>query len=538
MAYPPNPTLAALTDADIMKTIAAHGSANSAARALGIPPSSFKDRAQRIQRFGTVRAPKPAIHSAPKRGVSSFILTSAQNGTQVAEPFFSNLKAYANDIGATILISGFTYNKSLYENHSKVEADYHPNVLPYMVTRQQNLGPNLIFCANMNTLPTAADPLSGFETYTRSKWGVFPHPRICLKSIPVMLHQPPKQIMTTGAVTLPNYVQKKAGLKAEFHHVIGAVIVEIDGDGDTFCRHLIADRSGSFQDLDVRVTEGRVHTLEPVEAITWGDIHAERLDPRVLKGAWGLDPNLMPLKGFYDWSMLDTLCPRFQFFHDVLDMRRRNHHNIKDPHFRFQMWKNGTESVRDEIKRVGEFLVQTEREGTHTFVVDSNHDRALFRWLKESDYRNDPVNAVFFLECQTAAYRAIEKGQDRFKPIEAAIRALSLDIPTVTFLDRTDTLMICEDTGGIECALHGDQGANGAKGSVNSFAKMGSKANVADHHGAVIYEGVYQAGHSCLRDMVYNRGGLTSWSPSHIVTYPNGKRTIVTMVGDKWRAGR
>lgn len=538
MALPKHPALVAMSDADILKSITFHGSANAAADALSIPRSSFKGRAQQIKRYTHQRSGAPVAHSAPKRGVRSFILTSAQNGTEVAEPFFSNLKAYAAEIEAEIMISGYTYNKSLFENHSKIEADYHPDVKPYLVDRPQAIGSNVIFCANMNTLPTAADPLSGFETYTRSKWGVFPHPRICLKSIPVMLYQKPKQIMTTGSVTLPNYVQKKAGIKAEFHHVIGAVLVEIDADGDTFCRHLIADKKGSFQDLDTVVHDGKIFELEPVEAITWGDIHAERLDPKVLKGAWGLTKDLkpVPLSANQDWAMIDALAPKCQFFHDVLDMRRRNHHNIKDPHFRFQMWINGTESVREEIERVGKFLAMTEREDIATYVVDSNHDRALVRWLKEADYKADPANAVFFLECQAASYKAIESGDDKFKPIEAAIRALKLDMPNVTFLDRTDSLVICEDAGGIECAMHGDQGANGAKGAVNSFAKMGAKANVADAHGATIYEGIYQAGHSCLRDMGYNRGGLTSWSPSHIVTYPNGKRTIVTMVGEKWRA--
>jgi len=535
MPRPMNSRLASMYDNDLLKSIQVYGSANAAADALKIPRSSFKARAQQIKRFAHQRSHKPEAHSAPKRGVKTFILSSAQNGTEVAEPFFSNLKAYAEHLGAEILISGYTYNKSLFENHSKVEADYHPDVKPYLVDRQQNIGERLIFCANMNTLPTASDPLSGFETYTRSKWGVFPHPRICLKSIPVMLHQKPKQIMTTGSVTLPNYVQKKAGIKAEFHHVIGAVLVEIDKDGDTFCRHLIADKTGSFQDLDTVVMNGRVDEFEPVEAITWGDIHAERLDPKILKGAWGLTNDLERVGDPTFWSMVDTLEPRFQFFHDVLDMRRRNHHNVRDPHFRFEMWVNGTESVREEIERVAKFLVQTERNGT-SYVVDSNHDRALVRWLKEADYKTDPVNATFFLECQAATYAAIERRDATFKPLKAAMQNMGLHLDNIVFLDRTDSFVICEESGGIECAMHGDQGANGAGGSVNSFAKMGSKANIADHHGATIYEGIYQAGHSCMRDMVYNRGGLTSWSPSHIVTYPNGKRTIVTMVGEKWRA--
>jgi hypothetical protein len=65
---------------------------------------------------------------------------------------------------------------------------------------------------------------------------------------------------------------------------------------------------------------------------------------------------------------------------------------------------------------------------------------------------------------------------------------------------------------------------------------MGSKANVGHTHSAAIYEGIYQAGTSSKLDLEYNRGGLSSWNHAHIVTYLNGKRTIITMCGSKWRA--
>ncbi|MEG7603125.1 hypothetical protein, partial [Listeria monocytogenes] len=82
-----------------------------------------------------------------------------------------------------------------------------------------------------------------------SKWGVFPHPRVALQSIATMFSHPAKQIMTTGTLSKPNYTPTKAGLKSEFHHIVGALLVEVDGCGNIFCRHLIADALGGFQDL-------------------------------------------------------------------------------------------------------------------------------------------------------------------------------------------------------------------------------------------------------------------------------------------------
>lgn len=531
-----NKRLEQLTDEQIVCGVKQAGSMNKAADHFGVPRPTFKRRAGPLMRsvMVTQRAPKPVKIEAPVRGKKCFIFSSAQNGTAIHGEFLSNLEAYAKHLKAPLHISGFTYNKSLFEDHSKEQPDYHERVKPYLISHPFDIAEKIMFCGEMNTLPTATNPLEGFEAYTRSRWGVFPHPRVQLKSIATMFKAAPKIIMTTGAVTHRNYVQKKAGIKAEFHHVIGAVLVEVDDDGDYFCRHLLAEKDGSFQDLDVRVNDGKITSGHRVEAVTWGDIHAERLDPAVALGAWGLDAD--DLSGLVDRdpddTMLDALRPKYQFFHDVLDFRRRNHHNIRDPHFRFDMWVNGTESVEDEIARVAEFLDRTRRSWCRSFVVDSNHDRALKRWLREADYRQDPPNARFFLSCQAALYEAIEKGDENFMVAEwAAKQYFPLD--DVTFLHNTDSFMIC---GGIECALHGDLGANGAKGFVNQFARMGPKANIAHHHGAEIFEGIFQAGHSCNRDMVFNRGGLSSWNPSHIVTYPSGKRTIVTMQGSKWRA--
>ena len=535
-----NTTLESYSDVDLVTAVAQYGGVNKAAVALGVPKTTFKDRYSKVvkEAYPTKVNVETKVFPASLRTVTTFILTSAQNNTDVHVGFMNNLEAYAKRFNATILVAGFTYSKTLFGDPDKAHAEYHPSVQPYLVNAQCALGENVLFCAEMNTLPTAVDPLSGFEAYTRSKWGVFPHPRISLKSIPTMFGSPTKQIMTTGAVTMPNYVNRKAGLKAEFHHVIGAVVVEIDIDGSFFCRHIIAEKDGSFQDLDTYVCEGTIFRGCNVEAITWGDIHTEKLDKKVALGAWGIDNKTFERVVTDEVEvMFDVLFPDYQFFHDVLDFHRRNHHNIGDPYHRFKMYTRGTESVREELENVGRFLLAVSKPGCRNIVVDSNHDRALVRWLRTADYKSDPANALLFLELQLETYRAISDKATGFSPLKYYIER-NFNVP-VEFLGLSDSFVICEKAGGgIECALHGDKGANGAKGHVNSFARMGPKANTADKHSAEIFEGIYQAGHSCSYNMGYNAGGLSSWSPSHIVTYPSGKRTIVTMYGHKFRAKR
>lgn len=523
-----NKTLDKFSPTELFAFRQRYTSNTEAASALGVPRTTLRDRLFSTNKKATEKIAKIKFPSS-KQGTVRFILSSAQRGAALHKPFWNNLTAYAKALDARILIGGYDYNSG--------DAVYPEELAQFLTYMRCDLGQKLLFCAEMNTLPTATHPLSGFEAYTRDKWGVFPHPRISLKSIPTLFHSQPKIIMTTGSVTKPNYFHKKAGIKAEFHHVIAAVIVEIDADGGVFCRHLVADKNGDFQDLDTIMRDGAVSPARArVEAITWGDIHTERLDPDVARGAFGID-FLTFDRNFLNGSMLDELMPKHQFIHDLTDFHRRNHHSIGDPHHRFKMYTGKTESVEEELRNCGAFLSSISRDWCNTVVVDSNHDRALNRWLKTADYKNDPVNAVFFLRTQLAVYEALERDDDEFNVFERAVRSAFVEpLFDVEFLRNTDSYLICEHAGGgIECALHGDQGANGAKGNINSFARMGPKANTADKHAAEIFEGIYQAGHSCRRDMIYNRGGLTSWSPSHIITYPSGKRTIVTMQGAKWR---
>lgn len=505
-----------------------HGSQRKVARSLGIPRSTIYEwLAHKERHLYTEQGPDDAVvYGVPKRDVLRFIFTSAQDGTSVHVPFLRNLEAYASHLGAALIIGGFTYNKRLFEEHRKnaLSTQYAPEVRKYMVHQRMDIGNNLMFCGEMNTLPTAVMPLTGFETYTREKWGIFPHAKVQLVSVPTMKHTPAKQIMTTGAVTMPNYVQKRAGIRAHFHHVFGAVLVEIDSAGDHFCRHLLGDKDdGSFQDLTRIVKDGCVTDGFSIEAVNWGDIHVESLNEVVANAT-------VNMNGLSPDNMLDVLRPRVQLFHDTSDFKRRNHHNLKDPHFRFRMFINGTESVDDELEAVAAYLVSASRPWCKSVVVESNHDLALLRWLKEVDWREDPINAEFYLQAQLVCLRAIRECDKRFSVLEWALKHF-YNLESIRFLREEESYRVKD----IECGMHGHLGSNGSKGSPKQFTKMGPKSNTGHVHSPAILDGAYVAGTCSNLDMEYNKG-LSSWAHAHIVTYPSGKRTIVTMSNGKWRA--
>lgn len=518
------------------------GSIRATAKALGLSRHKVKRHLEKEGldlrspvSGGAVHAFKTTRRPLPKKGsVKYYLITSIQNNTNAHPEFFDSLLTYANHLGAEILVARYSYNRASYGAKAEKPdrgptADdvkalwFDPIFDPYICDDRLELAPMLVFCGEVNILPTAKRPLSGFETYAGRQSAIFPHSKLAMESIPGMPSDGTKFNYTTGTATLMNYIQKKAGLQAEHHHTYGALIVEVDHHGTWFVRQINAQTDGSFYDLDTFVSRASVTQGHRVEAINWGDIHCDVLDLEAYQLAFG------------EGGILDTLKPSHQFIHDVLDFRSRNHHERGNPHRMFQRYIERGDDVRDEVQRVRDLLDDLARDWCTMVVVDSNHDNALERWLREADYRQDPKNALFFLECQLDKYRAIESDDKNHHVLREALRREGLSRHTL-FLGPDDSFVLCDDgSGGIEFAMHGHLGPSGSKGTPLGLSKIGRRANTGHTHAAQIIDGLYVAGTMTRLRLEYTKGP-SAWSHSIIVTYPNGKRAIITFYAGKWRA--
>jgi hypothetical protein len=479
---------------------------------------------------GTMEAPDERRETTDCK---TFVFTSAQSCTALNQPFFDALLRYCDAREAELHVSRFTYNKETYGSKSikpgSAEASdgdevwFDPQISPYISDVSLQVTPDLIFCGELNILPTRINPLSSFKNYTRTASGIIPHAKMCMESVPTMKNDPAKFLYTTGTVTARNYIQKAAGQVADFHHVFGALVVEVDDNGTWWARQLNADKSGGFYDLGAYWTEAGRYSYETlrVHAITHGDIHMDKLERDLVPAVWGAG------------GIVDTLQPREQFFHDTIDFSPRNHHNIKDPHFLHAQHVQGKSSVEREFAAAGSFLsyVAYRPWSTH-FIVVSNHDQALGIWLRNTSALTDPENVRFWHQQNTWCYTEREAGNVPHPFTHALTEHLSSQfMQSCVFLQEDDSYKIL---GEIEGGLHGHLGPNGARGSPKNLRTVG-KANTGHTHSAGITEGVYTAGVYGKLDMGYNTG-LSSWSHSLIVTYANAKRTILTIKdGKAWR---
>ena len=517
----------------------ANGNQQHAADALGIPRATVQSRLKRNPWLPEnalseeYRSERPTVPAEPA-STRVVLMTAAQDDTPLNEGALVNLQAYAASRGGELLIGGFTYQKGLFEDHRVKSGMFAQKIVPLINLEIVDLAPRLQWYGRANILPTAADPLTGWDTNTREKWGIFPHAKIALKCVPVMPGRPGKAIMTTGVITKPNYIQRNAGQKAEFHHTYGATIAEIKPNGTFYTRQIGMDREGTFQDLDVAIRNGEISKGPPVEAITWGDIHFEEIDEEIAMILWGWRRGQR-----LETSMLDDLKPRHQFFHDSFTFKARSHHTRKDPHERGILKIEGgmSESIKTMLSKTAAFLVATSRPWSKSIHVPSNHNNHLHSWLKDPEAMADAENAGIWHTLNAAWWEAIEAGEgEQFNAHAYALQTASGDLSDILFLHQGQSYLICQDTAPIECGLHGDVGPRGSKGSPAGLAKIVERVNAAHTHEPRILEAGYWAGTSSRLDLRYATKGPGAWHHAEVVTYASGKRTIVFPTYEGYRA--
>lgn len=512
------------------------GNVAETASKLGLPRSTVWDRLKRLGHTkpiasGSTEGIVAKKFPLPKKGqVTRYIVTSAQNNTKINEPLWANLLALSKHYNAQILIGSFTYNFNRFGKLSvKRGTDkpkekalwYDSRLVPYLCDERIALADSLLLCNELNILPTAQNPLSGLEVYAGRKSSIFPHVKQDMRSIAAMRDEGVKFNYCTGTVTKKNYIQKKAGLLGEFHHQAGALLVEVDHESNWFVRQLSANAQGTICDLDITVEGGCVKTGQRVVAVTWGDLHSSSIDQTVKALAVG------------SGGILDTLRPQYQFIHDAMEGVATSHHSWHDCHATFKAFQRGLHDVTKELSLTAGVLGEYNRPWCKSVLVSSNHDsKWLKTWLRDFNYKEDPTNAILFLEMQLALYKAIAAGDKRFNLLEWSLDRVGMP-KGIAFLGDDESFTTCGKQ--IENGLHGDHGVNGSRATPDQLSKVGRKAIIAHSHVAGIYSGLFVAGTSATLNPDYATGP-SSWSHSHCLTYSNKRRAIITCSGGKWKA--
>jgi hypothetical protein len=219
-------------------------------------------------------------------------------------------------------------------------------------------------------------------------------------------------------------------------------------------------------------------------------------------------------------------------------MRSRGHHEMKDFLRTFEKHVAGEGDVAGEVSITADFMHEGVRPWCETVVIRSNHDRHLDRWVNEADPKKDPANAVYYTQLMAAKLAAITAGDRDFNVLQWALAQAGA--PKVHFNGEDESFVICKGSkvapDGIEAGLHGDLGANGARGSSRGLKNLGRPVNKAhDHRATMMDQRGVMSGGACAINLPYMKGP-NSQSVSQIIAFDNGARQIVTFWNRKARA--
>ena len=443
-----------------------------------------------------------------KRGqqqVQRYVITAAQNNTVVHEKFFTSLQSYCTYNDAHLIVIPYRYRNPTSPTEASSQDDdewYSTSVLEYLEDRR--FGFKFVdVLADIKINPTAVNPLSGLESLSNGKSAIVAHPQIALKCIPTPIEQLPLILTTTGAVTVQNYSDSKAGKKGEFHHSFGAVVLERARD-EFYIRNLSATSEGSFVDLGVEYN-GDKRRFAATEALVMGDLHIGQTSPNV---AYGTS------------KLINQLQPSVIALHDSFDGESVNHHEKNNP---FAKFSYTFEDLEAELSTNARILKHYQGLCDELVIVNSNHNDFLYRWLQSSDWKYaKPSTAQFYLK---AALQVTNDCNADIYGKEMRSRGVN-----ACFLQLDESYKVKD----IELGYHGHKGSNGSRGSAKQYARIGSKTIIGHSHTPCIEKGCFQVGTSTHLSLGYT-SGMSSWLNTHCAVYDNGKRQLIHLIDGKYR---
>lgn len=455
-----------------------------------------------------IRNPKKLIDlNKAIRDYKRFVITSAVEGGVVHESFRESIETYCkkNDAQLLIMPSG----KSL-ENMDPELAGEH------WVLQDTYLNSNLWLCS-MKIPPKNAQPTDKLKRIGQRDGSLIAaSPKQFLQFVAVGNERLAHAVMSTGAITLPNY-SSRTGISctdyiANHDHVMGAIIVEIVDDSSYHFRQIQADEKGEFYSVGVKYSPNGSKKEAPV-AMLWGDLHSGEVDQDAKRANFEI----------MDETEVDTV-----YVGDAFGGISINHHEEHDKIKRAILASQNKMNLGDEIKELCAELdeIASRPHVKKVVIVDSNHHDFLSKhYLAEGKYIDEPQN--YFLAHELVG--AMGKG---WNPLQYACEK----IYGLKNSKKVVWLKIDEDdqVAGVQMGAHGHKGANGSKGSKRTLEEAYGEAMHGHTHSPYIFRGIFCVGTTSILRPGFNQGP-SGWVHSSGNLYRNSMRELINSFNGNWR---
>lgn len=441
-----------------------------------------------------------------------FVITTAVNGQRVHEEFLQSIANYCERNDAMLLI--IPCHDPAHNLDNGIEWHFDDPIMDSDFVFDTLVLNSNIHISSVRVTAKQMKPTTQMDRFVQEDGSmILGSPKQSLEYVPVSNVKFPHALMSTGAVTRPNYRSSRGNsLRTAFiahhDHIVGGLILEIQDDKIYHFRQIQSDEDGSFADLGVLYSGEKTSKIIP--KIVIGDYHAGEHSLTAEKA----------------WLELQKLTGADEvILHDLHNGLSSNHHDAYKMVTLARRAKDGKLDVVKELSVTGSVLNLWTSKVPKVTIVRSNHDEFLHRWVESAAFAKDPYN--FQIGCKLA-----DKWVEGVDPLVYGVELHGnlKNSERLNWLDRDQDYRIA----GIECGAHGDLGGNGSRGSRVNLERSYGKAVIAHSHSPGILRGIFQVGTTSLLKLDYNRGP-SSWLHCSCLVYPNGQRQLINSIEGSWR---
>lgn len=439
--------------------------------------------------------------NSAKRAVKKnkrFVITTAVVGAEVDENAYKALKQFCKKQNAQLLIMpSADPAASVSDGLDELIKDEIIAFQPLMLN--SNIG-----LSDIKTSAKQINPATGLARIgQRNKTTIFASPKQNLEYVAVGNNKHPHALMTTGAITKPayqtnKYMSLRTAYIANHDHIMGAVIVDIKDDKYFDFTQVQFNEDGSFTHLGNKYhANGKVEKNQ-VEHMVLGDLHSGAYDSVVFSKTI---------------EMIKTFKPKSLILHDILNGDSINHHERE----KVISWaKKKKRTLKSEFIQLREDLISLQNAANSSvFVVKSNHDIWVDRFLNDRNFVNDHVNLRELLELAIAKY----DGQDVISyGVSSLLNQEALS--SITFLKRDQDLIL----NGYQCGSHSD-----IEGSLVRFEKSFGKCIGGHSHTPGILRQARRVGTMTPLREHYAQGPI-NWVNAHALINKDGSVQIINII--------
>lgn len=447
---------------------------------------------------------------------NKFVITTAVVGKKVDKEFINSIKNYCNRNNALCLVMPCqdTFNRK-----SGFEYQLDPELKDFCIVYKDLYLNENIYLSSIKVSAKQIQPITGIHQFTTEASCILASPQQNMMPIPNQFKKIPHVIMCSGACTIPDYnndlyMSHRLNKIAEYNHINGAVIIEIENKKIFHFRQIQSGNNGEFIDLSIQYNPDNTISYVDDSYMVIGDAHFGEHEEAVLDKTKEMVKDL----GVTDLAL-----------HDVFGGYSIAHWDVNKTITRAIKAEEGKLSLLQEAHLCARKLMEFgELISGKVDIVYSNHPLFLERYLEDGRYAKDPLNLYYSLDIVKAFLNKINPFKYMICNKTDFVYLDDKDFEKFNFLEKLDDKQVY----GIEIAQHGSFGAGGAKGSLIAYKKAFEKSISAHTHFPCINGGAWSVGTNSVLDPNYARGISNSMHTNAII-YKNGTRQLINIIKNK-----